>query len=218
MEKAGGEKKKRKALHTNFSKAELLNSIPVEVAKELYAIELEQHAGPIDPETGAAGQAHAQSSLATRWSRSPRSTGQSVCSPCVRGIKEPKGQFKVAVHQLAERAKGVLLPDYSDNIDLHHTCGSGKLLPGDVSPHRRKPCITQAHIDQGTHAMNMSAQGCQPILQCPHCNLFFRGCHHKPACFAGNALEQLLNGQEQVNSVEVTFASGKRVRIDVPIL
>jgi hypothetical protein len=51
MEKAAG-KKKRKAFHTNFSKAELLNNISVEVAKELYAIEVEQHAGPIDANTG----------------------------------------------------------------------------------------------------------------------------------------------------------------------
>jgi hypothetical protein len=205
-------REKRSSHHLHFSKADLLNAMPVEEIRKLIQNELDKYAKPQDLITGCIPS--------TRWVNKKIGGYPVIQIPKkywphdFLNRTEAKGQYKVMVHQLAFRATGNLLPSYNEGFDITHTCGNGKVLPKKTSNPSR-PCITKQHLSISLHHRNMEAQRCKPLVDCENCKLFTRRCDHEPACYGGDKQEKEYNLQKsEVKEITVTYRNGKTVRIN----
>lgn len=128
-----------------------------------------------------------------------------------------KGQFKVMVHQLAFRSTGKLLPEYSDGVDIVHTCGNGRRKSIRTRPQEAAgvPCIEPSHLAIASHKVNMEAQKCRSLVKCEHCGLLSRVCKHVPMCKAGRELEGQYEStcNEKVVEITIKYKSGRTVKV-----
>jgi hypothetical protein len=133
---------------------------------------------------------------------------------------EKRGLLKVALHQLAWRAAGNLVPDFTSGVDLSHTCkrgqalfaGGGQRKASDVE----RGCFNHEHLELVDHKINLDRGTCAPITECPYCRCLAFACAHMPRCgYANDALAARLDAQ-QVARVQVTFADGRQVSYDFP--
>jgi len=207
-------KKRRLSNFTTFPKSVLLNSIPVSVANQLYQEELARHAGP-QAENGCI-----PSNRETSRQKNGNYTYPMVQIPKAHWPEalsrecQKKGQYKVAVHQLAWRSSGHQVPDYESNQDIVHTCGRGKPKAGST-PREGRPCINRDRLAVGTHGANMAAQGCSSLVRCFHCCLLTRSCQHQPPCIAGKEEEEefVRQGEKGIKEIVVFYSNGEEKRV-----
>lgn len=197
----------RAATHSNFSSADLLNDIPLKEIEEMYENEISNFAKQKNPQTGCIPST--RSIFKKKGGYPVIQIPKRLWPEKYKNITEEKGQYKVMVHQLSYRATGTKLPNYSDNIDIVHLCGNGKVLPNCDSD-RNRPCIFKEHLEIAHHKLNMNAQNCKPIIKCRNCNLFTNICSHKPVCKAEETLETDYKKQHSmIESITIRFKNGK---------
>jgi len=196
-EAATGDDKKRAHPKANFYSYELLNAMSRETCQRLWAAEKR------DRVTEASNGCW----LTTRalFPGSYAIIQIPIADVPALYADAPKGQLKVAVHQLAWRAQGKLVPAYDKGEDLMHLCGNGKARSKDD---RERGCVNPAHLAIGDHADNMSAQRCKPIVDCHWCCMPLKVCTHTPQCVGTAAEEHRLSNSPKPTSVTITYDDG----------
>ena len=116
----------------------------------------------------------------------------------------PQQQRRVSVAALAFKSSGNIIPHYSQNLDLKHSCSRGK-----CSLTNPQGCITQKHLSLGSHAENMAEQHCVPVVSCKFCGLLSLVCHHNPRCVS--SLSEMILQQKRVNRVVIEYSDGSTV-------
>jgi len=102
---------------------------------------------------------------------------------------------------MALRSKGFSIPDYSENIDVTHSCGKGKC--SETNP---KPCISLQCLSLGKHSDNMNQQRCKPVVECDNCGLLTKACTHTPTCTS--QLTFKLIDQKKVKQIIIYYEDG----------
>lgn len=175
---------------------ELLNALSITQAQQLYAIEISMYSKSV---AGCILSTRAKQHGGYPRVQLPRPFVPEEFIDKEKSWNEQKGRFKVGVHQLAFRAAGHQVPDYSANCDLMHRCGKGKAL---IKNDPTRGCISQEHLAPGSHRENMAAQGCMVKATCEWCDLVTCVCTHTPRCISHCA------DRPKVKSITVTYEDG----------
>lgn len=179
-------------------KHHLLNELSVDKAKELYKIEIDRRSEKkhgCTVSTRALDRGYARVQLSQK--DVPPKFLALVSEQNKLEWSKYKSKCRVTVHALAFRAAGNIVPDYGMNEDIMHTCGRGK-----------QGCITQSHLKQGDHQVNMDAQRCVPYSRCTNCKRLSMVCTHNPSCT--NKDKKEFDNQKNVKKVVIYYEDGTK--------
>jgi len=198
-----------------ISSAEILNSMSQASAERMYqecSVGAAQDGNCLFPDVKIKNGEYPRKSL-SKVSCNKYIIDKDVKTRCHEVLAHPNGKIRLPYHLIAWRAQGKTVPDFESGVDISHHCKKGQMRAAAAKASARcrdvgNGCFSKLCLEESSHAENLARGACDPIHQCPHCELFFSDCKHVPTCGTDRALEEAMEEQPPIASITIEFADG----------